>query len=734
MKRREFIAITGAGVAAALGPEIGYNTYWTLWDSKGFAHDWQVVPRGSERLVPTICQQCHGGCGAVVRMVGDRAVKIDGNPVNPVSRGGFCPKGQSALQALYHPDRIKTPLKRTGERGSGEWESITWEEALEIVTQKLNEIREQDGPHTLAFLDGEESDGLMQVLIKRFLKAYGSPNYISKTSSIMDERMMKSPALNGKEGFYDLSKAEFVLNLGLNFIESSYSPLQTIQAFSKLKEKEVKSTYVGSRRSVTGIKSNEWINANPGSEGLLAIGIAKVMIEKGLYNIIFVNDRTLNFEEFVAVIERFDIHRISQFTGVSEEEIAELARKFSSYGELGVAIGNSGSVADQMAIHSLNILSGSISRLWWDYDGKAIPFSDIPEISLDNVASASVNRNTVGGQYNLENDVFGPFPRNIISNNPYPLSALFIYYSNPLLSVPNSDNVKSALEKVPFIVNFSPFMDETAIYSDIILPDHTSLEKWQDAPQTLIDGTPVLGLRQPIIEPRLNTMNTGDVIIQLAQKIGGSIGEAFPWNDFEEFLRFSLGGVFSSNQGGIADGKNYADFDEWLTALLINGWWNPDGRITFEGNTLFPDDILLRVTRTESRSKEFPFSLNVYKLMTLTKPRNTAQPTLFDIAAPHVYRKWLAWVEINPETAEELGVKDEDWVWVESELGREKFKAKFYEDTLPNVVNIPLIIGSKGYDPWMKDTEQNVFKIVPDKLDIMDGHFIYDTGVKIYKV
>jgi anaerobic selenocysteine-containing dehydrogenase len=229
-------------------------------------------------------------------------------------------------------------------------------------------------------------------------------------------------------------------------------------------------------------------------------------------------------------------------------------------------------------------------------------------------------------------------------------------------------------------------------------------------------------------------MNTGDVIIQLAQKIGGSIGEAFPWNDFEEFLRFSLGGVFSSNQGGIADGKNYADFDEWLTALLINGWWNPDGRITFEGNTLFPDDILLRVTRTESRSKEFPFSLNVYKLMTLTKPRNTAQPTLFDIAAPHVYRKWLAWVEINPETAEELGVKDEDWVWVESELGREKFKAKFYEDTLPNVVNIPLIIGSKGYDPWMKDTEQNVFKIVPDKLDIMDGHFIYDTGVKIYKV
>jgi anaerobic selenocysteine-containing dehydrogenase len=732
MKRREFITITGAGVAAALGPGIGYKAYWTLWDSKGFAHDWQEVPRDFERFVPTICQQCQGGCGAVVRMVGDRAVKIDGNPANPVSRGGFCPKGQSALQTLYHPDRIKTPLRRKGERGSGEWEEITWEEALDAVAQRLNEIRSRDGPHSLAFMDGEESDGLMQVLIKRFMKGFGSPNYISKTSSVMDERLMKSPALNGKEGFYDISKAEFILNFGLNLIESSFSPLQTIQAFSHLKENEVKSIYVGSRRSVTGIKSNEWIKANPGSEGLLAIGIAKIIVEQELYNIVFVNDRTLNFEEFLGVLSRFDLHEISQRTGVSEHEMEDLAKKFTSYGEGAIAIGNSGSVADQMAIHALNLLSGSL-RFWWDNDGE-IPFSLMPEISPDSAASDGIKRDSLGGQFSLENDSFGPFLRNIISSNPYALNALFIYYSNPILSVPNTKVVMNALEKVPFIVNFSPFMDETAKYSDIILPDNTFFEKWQDAPQTLIDGTPVLGLRQPVIDPGLDTSHTGDVLIQLAGKLDGSSLGALPWSDFEDFLKFSLEGLFNSNIGETADGKRYADFDQWLTAMLVNGWWNPEGRRTFEGNALFQTSLIPNVTTERSESEEYPFSLNIYKLMTLTKPRNTAQPTLFDIAAPHVYRKWLAWVEINPETAEGLGIHDEDWVWIESELGREKFKAKLYEDTLHDVVNIPLIIGSIGYDPWKKDTEQNVLKIVPDKLDTMDGHFIYDTDVKIYKV
>jgi anaerobic selenocysteine-containing dehydrogenase len=182
------------------------------------------------------------------------------------------------------------------------------------------------------------------------------------------------------------------------------------------------------------------------------------------------------------------------------------------------------------------------------------------------------------------------------------------------------------------------------------------------------------------------------------------------------------------------DGKNYQEYEDWQSALTQSAWWNPKGRKTPKGPVEFRADLVTRVSHGESPSEEYPFHLNVYKLMTLTKPRNTAQPTLFDIAAPHIFRKWVAWVEINPETAHELHLNDEDWVWVESSQGREKFKVKYYKGTKRDVVNIPLIIGSKGYEPWGKDIEQNVLKVVVDRLDPLDGHYLYDTKVKIYKV
>lgn len=738
MKRRDFIAITGAGAATAVAPEVGYKAFWWVWGSEGFAHDWLDVPyQDAERYVTTVCQQCPGGCGTVVRMIGDRAVKVDGNPAHPVSRGGLCPKGQSSLLVLYHPERIRTPLKRVGARGSGQWQSISWNEAIETVAKALLDIREKGESHTVAFIDGEESNGLMQALTKRFLNAYGSPNYVAKTSAVADEHRMKSIPLDGREGFYDLGRANYVLSFGFNFIEAFYSPVPAIKAYSKLRTKKAKIVYAGSRLSVTGIKSDEWIQINPGTEGLLAMGMAQVIIRESLYNRNFVVGRTSKFDAYQEEVFKHPLHEISEKTGVLEETIEELAREFAAQREFAVAIGNAGTVADQAAINSLNLLTGSIEALWWDYDEKAIPFAALPEISQDSIASRGASETPLvapDGRFPLAKQVFGILPEKILSGQPYPVNALFIYYSNPILSVPNAQKTKKALEKIPLIVNFSPFMDETAQLSDLILPDHSPFEKWQDAPQVLLDGTPVLGIRQPIVRVRHDTMQTGDALIKIAQKLGSPLIDAFPWKDFREFLMYSLRGVFNSKVGSIAEGGTPANFEDWVKALSKSAWWNPGGRKIFARTAEFSPEIVRSVGKEESKSEEeYPFHLNVYKLMTLTKPRNTAQPTLFDVASAHVYRKWVAWVEINPETAHELGIHDEDWVWVESPLGRDKFRAKLYAGTMPEVVNIPLMIGAKGYGPWIKEVEQNPLNIVQDKLDPIDGHYVYDTKVKIYK-
>jgi len=750
MKRRDFLKVTGGGIALALAPEAGHKIYWeNIWQTD----DWADQPQGPVKLVPTVCQQCQGGCGALVTMVGDRAIKIDGNPSHPISQGTLCPKGQTSLQTLYHPSRIRTPLKRVGERGAGEWEPIGWDEALETVSGELKKVRERNEAHTVAFVDGE-SQGLMKELIERFMRIYGSPNYIPKIK-YGDEGFMKALPQN-IDGFYNLGGAEYVLSFGFNFIEALFSPVSALRVHGQLREDRKKIVYVGSRLSVTGIKANEWVPNNPGTDGLLALGLARVIIEEELYNESFLR-RVSNFEDFKNIVLDHSLSEVSEATGVEEETIERMAREFASGGSSAVAVGNGGKVQDQIAINSLNILTGSIEKLWWNYDTDEIPFAKFPRLRPDSIASKGMAMPPIAapdGRFPLAStrasQLFEIFPDQVRNSDPYNVNILFLYYTNPILSSPNPQKFLEALQKIPLVVSFSPFLDESTQYSDIILPDHSFLERWQDAPQFTVEGIPVLGIRQPVMKPMHQTMHTGDVLIRIARRLGGNIAQAFPWDDFRELLQFAVEGVFDSKKGGIAPERDFYEhvlagytpsagvtkikkFDTWFQALIERGWWNPEQKVQTR-RAEFQTEYLKEIeAHAEHGDGEYHFHLNVYKLMTMTMSRNTAQPTLFDVAAPHVYRKWVSWVEINPETAHELGIEDEDWVWVESSFGRDKFRAKLYPGTMPEVVNIPLIIGSRGYEPWAKDIEQNPFKIIKDVNDPLDGHHIYETKVKIVK-
>ncbi|MEE9594810.1 MAG: molybdopterin-dependent oxidoreductase [Candidatus Hydrothermarchaeales archaeon] len=751
MKRRDFLKVTGAGVALAIAPEAGHKIYWEkIWQTK----DWEDQPRGPTKLVPTVCQQCQGGCGALVTMVGERAIKIDGNPSHPISQGTLCPKGQAGLQTLYHPSRIRSPLKRVGNRGAGEWEPISWDEALDTISAELKNVRDRGDAHKVVFVDGE-SQGLMKELIGRFMQVCGSPNYIPKIK-YGDEGFMKALPQN-TDGLYDIGSADFVLSFGFNFIEALFSPVTALRAHGQLRKDKKKIVYVGSRLSVTGIKANEWVPSNPGTDGILALGLARVIIEEELYNKSYIR-KVSNFEDFKDVVLSHSLSSISDATGVKEETIVKMAREFSSHGPSAVALGNSGNVNDQIAVNSLNILTGSIEKLWWDYDTDKIPFTKFPRLRLDATASKGLAMQPIAapnGRFPLASprapQLFEILPDQILQGDPYDVSVLFLYYTNPVLSTPNPEKFINALQKIPLIVSFSPFLDESSQFSDLILPDHTYLERWQDAPQFTVEGIPVLGIRQPVVKPLYQTMHTGDVLIRIARRMGEPLAKAFPWDDFRDLLLFAVEGVFDSKKGGIAPEKGFYEhvlldyeessgvervknFKDWFQALIERGWWDPEKKTLTRRAEFQIENIKDIEVGGEHHDEEFHFHLNVYKLMTLTMARNTVQPTLFDIAAPHVYRKWVAWVEINPETAHELGIEDEDWVWVESPLGRDKFKAKLYPGTMPEVVNIPLIIGSKGFAPWTKDIEQNPFKIIQDASDPLDGHYIYDTKVRIHKV
>ncbi len=165
-----------------------------------------------------------------------------------------------------------------------------------------------------------------------------------------------------------------------------------------------------------------------------------------------------------------------------------------------------------------------------------------------------------------------PLLKSLQKGEPYPIDTLWVYYTNPLFNLPESEMLRRALEKVPFIVSFSPFMDETTLSSDLVLPDGTYLERWQDDSVEPGLGFPMFGLRSPAIEPLLyDVRNTGDVLIQIAKGLGGNVARSFPWKDFQEALKDSIKGVFRSKRGSI----KAEDFDEFWQALVERGgWWD----------------------------------------------------------------------------------------------------------------------------------------------------------------
>jgi anaerobic selenocysteine-containing dehydrogenase len=378
-----------------------------------------------------------------------------------------------------------------------------------------------------------------------------------------------------------------------------------------------------------------------------------------------------------------------------------------------------------------------------------------------------------------------------------------VYYANPLYSSPDPERWARAWDKIPFVVSFSPVIDETAMHADLILPDHTYLERWQDDPILPSVGYPLFGIRRPVVKPLYDTQHSGDVLMQIARKIGGTVADAFPWPDFHTLLRQSVEGIYQAQRGDIVGSvqeefwyrlfqrggiwvPSYRTFEEfWQQLIDKGGWWEPDypyrewNRVlrtpsgTFEfymqnlrqelhtlaqrrmgdngtaaaqelrlvldrlGITAQDDRVFLphyEPPRFIGDAAEYPFHLNTFMPMAQSGSLTANVPFLQEILGPQVNMRWDAWLEINPRTAERLGVADNDWVWVESPLGKIKTRAKHYVGAMPNVVNMPLGLGHTALGRWAKDVGVSPNRLLQYHADHLGGLSAwFSTRVKISK-
>ena len=763
-------------------------------------HEGEWIPY-EEYWSTGICLQCPSGCGLRIRSVNHWPVKLEGIKDYPINQGRLCPKGQAGLQVLYDPDRIRTPLKRKGARGEGSWEKISWEEGIGTVAEKLKTLRQEGRPHALMVMGGRYR-GHMADLMTRFMETYGSPNHLGNpargSEGILKGHLFTMGVTEHLAIHWE--EANYILSFGSSLLEASRPSLRNLRGYGHFRRgrpgRRGKLVQIDPRFSVTASKADQWIPVQPGTDGALALGIAHWMIREKRYDHTFVDRCTFGFEDWKSmdgknrmgfktlVLSEYSPGQVSQITGVPEESIIQLAREFSSHGPSiaisgrGVGMRTNGTYS-QMAIDSLNALAGSIDHRGGLLLQRKPPFQNWPAVQQDSIATRGLSQHRFDGAGNMPfpfaKEVAHTLPEKLQKGEPYPIEALFLYYTNPLFSFPEHEKMRSALEKIPFIVSFSPFMDETTMVSDIVLPDGTYFERWQDDHVEPGLGFPMFGLRSPVIQPPLHDVrNTADVLIQIAQRLGGTVAKSFPWKDFQEALKEAIKGVFASGQGSIRSG----DFEEfWKTLIDRGGWWDPSYSFgqwrrrfdtpsgKFEFFSLKMEQRLKEAARENSRGfdqmledlgveargdavflphfekprsageeREYPFHLISYKLMTMAEGRGANQPFLQEIIGPHLNERWNSWVEINPEEAEKLGIKDGDLVWVESKAGKLKVKARLFQGTHPKCINIPYGQGHRAYGRWAKGRGINPNELLLRDYDYLGGFVsYYSTRVKVYK-
>ncbi len=698
----------------AIGAAAGINLTplpWKLTDDLSIwtqMWPWTPVPSDGEYTFEnTVCTLCPGGCGISVRKVDQRAVKIEGMKDHPVNNGGICLLGASGLQYLYGPFRVESPMKRVGNRGEGNWKKISWEQAIAEVSEKLGEIRAGGSPEKVAVISGNK-EGTIADLWKRFLTAYGSPNYMTP-ASIEDSYEAALYLMQGAKGSVglDLENANFVLSFGSGLLEGWGAPVRMFQASAKVLEKG-KVIQFEPRLSNTAAKMDQWVPIIPGTEAALAMGIAHVIIREKRYVKNFIDTATSGFAEYQdLVMKDYSPEQVAEITGVPGSLIVDIAREFTEASKPLAVCGRGkglipGNIHEIMAVLALNALVGNINSEGGIWSVPKPGYINWPDPVLDETALAGLQKGRADGagseQYPFAKSLLDRFPKMLNEDKSYGIEALLVSNANPLFSMPDSENVRKAFSNIPCIISFSSFMDETAQFADLILPNHIYLERYEDVSTPSMFQKPILSLAKPVVKPEHDTMHTGDVIIKLAASIGGSIADAFGWDNYEACLKETLGNQWDTlkQQVVIVD-----------SGFAPNPW-------AYESKTGKMEFVATAINKSPDSKIGIPhyedigidgeagnYTLIPYDSMALSTEYAASTPYMLKIVSDKALNQKDTVIQVNPKTALELGLKEGSYAVLTTAVGEAQVKVTLYEGIMPNVIAMPSGLGHTAYDDYM---------------------------------
>ncbi len=634
----------------------------------------------------TFCFMCAVQCSRKVTVEDGKIVKVDRDLESGLPTE-WCPsaKGQHAPEIYYHPNRLKYPQKRAGARGEGKWERISWDEALDTIAGKLRDIKEKYGPEYVALLLGEPK-GMEILFAYRFATAFGTAN-VATPGNVCGQPLQLGGryTFGGCPMFDDSGKSRLMIIWGADPLNTNLH--MNRESFRAALINGAKLVVIDPRRIDIAKRADLWIRPRPASDGALAMGMIKVIIEEKLYDEDFVVNWTIGFDKLREHVKTFTIDDVERITWVPQQQIKELARLYTELYPASMQLGNAldqtmNSFQTARAINIIRALTGKINIPGGDVFYTSAPITKMGHFVFPkDVPVGRDMAKAIGKEFKLAmRAAFTPnqvLVRAILEEKPNPIKAALFVLTNPLVSYANSEETYKALMKLDFIAGADIFPTPTTAIADIVLPAAWGAE--QDTVNLGDTWWPQMRALPKLIDPPGEAWPDTKWINELAKRLGL---KGF-WDDEKEAIDFMLRPSGLSwedfkQKRILPPKKEYKKPEEGI-------FTTPSGKVEIYSERLkelgySPMPLWEELSRFRcDTSEEYPL------IMT-----NGKEPAFYLTGYKHVagLRKITPdpVVEIHPETAKKVGIKEGEWIYIETKKGRIKQKLSLNPDLDPRVV------------------------------------------------
>lgn len=774
--RREFIKFAGMTTAAAafMGVPVVGQKLRTISAAQA-----EELAAGAPKWIYTCCNMCGGQTGIKVLVENGIVKKIEPNEYNPIgvanistdfakekARGArMCPKGNSAIKSLYDPDRLRTPVRRVGERGAGKWEPITWDEAISEVANRLAEVKQKYGPQALVWFSEDHSFTHIQ---SDFCTAYGTPNYSNHSNLCDVARKLGFKLVMGDDRpLADFQNSKYALLFGWNPLGAmKWAHLPAI--INRGRENGMKLVVVDPVFSATAAKADEWIPIRPGTDGAMALAIGSVIVSEKLYDSAFVNEWVVGFDEYSSFIKDKTPEWAEKITTVPAATIRRVARELAAT-KPAIVDAWSGPGHHTNATQSARAIA-ILPALLGQYDKPGtmiIPDKKGPKhrdnvTGWDTAGAKGARLDGLGSKYPFghKSGIYVEARDAMITGQPYQAKAAVFVFQNFTMSVPNRAKNVEAIKKMEFVLCVDTHMSETAELADIVVPGSHALERY-DLNSNWVTF-PALGLRQPAVKSWVNGMPEYDFVMAVARKMG------MPGFDmtYEELLDAEMKGGLKISLadlkalpgavwiGGetkyekyaaeikVPDGATTTDTGIIKDASgkqiglkkgdkSVRGFFTPSGKIElyskqFQAKGFDPNPVYTEPE--EMADGGYDFFLVAWKQAEHTHTRTFNNTWLMEMKPDNP-------LLVNSAAAKKLGLKDGDEVWIESRVAKAKSRVQLTEGIHPEVVGLHHGYGHTALGKIAKGKGTDDGQFCAGKADPASGQAVTkEIAVKVYKV